>query len=294
MMLLDLVCGHCAMLQIQEGLEGEPFEIPVPVQEVNQSGLYEVVCPFQHKCTNIIDNIDFEMLFEYGLNALADRYYRDAVSSFASALERYFEFFIKVALHTQQADFEVIDKAWKLIAGQSERQLGAYIMLYTQMFGEEPLLLNPNKEVPFRNGVIHKGNIPARGDAIKFGDKVLQVMESSLDKLKTKYPQATEDTFVQYAYSHQHTRLSAKAESKEALYSGEQISAHKVADPMTVQVNIITAISVRGGVIMKDEEGAGNVETQLVRVLNHREPRRLMLFKELPAEYRDHLSGAES
>ena len=288
MMLLDLVCGHCAILQIQKGLVGEPTDIPVPVQELNHSGLYDVVCQFGHKSTNIIDNIDFEMLFEYGVNALADGYYREAVSSFASALERYYEFFIKAALHTQNIDFTTIDKSWKLISGQSERQLGAYIMLYTQLFGQDPQLLNPNKEVVFRNGVIHKGNIPTRAEAVNFGNKVLDIIKLSLENLKAKHLQATEETFLQYGYVHQHSASSPKsAEEDIKLSPEEELAAHKVTDALTMKVDIITAISVRYGLIMRDEVGGGNIEAQIQRVLKHREPRRLRLFKELPEEYRD-------
>jgi hypothetical protein len=290
-MLLDLVCGPCVMLQAQKGLEGEPVDIDVPVKELNQSGIYEVECRLGHKSTNVIDNIDFEMLFEYGVNALADSYYRDAVASFASALERYFEFFVKAALHTQQADFSVIDKAWKSIAGQSERQLGAYTMLYTQLFGQEAPLLSSNKEVPFRNSVIHKGHIPSREEAVRFGDKVLELMEISLSQLKTSYLQATEETFVYYGYNQQRHNLPKNTErlnssSDEGKAEEEGIATYQVGDPLTIVVNILTSVTVRQGVL-KNEAGNGNIEFQIERVTKHREPRRLRLFKELPDEYRD-------
>jgi hypothetical protein len=84
-----------------------------------------------------------------------------------SSMERYFEFFIKVILRDSGKEFESIHKTWKTIASQSERQLGAYIMLYCQTFDDEPILLNQNKEIPFRNSVVHKGYIPTKEDAIE-------------------------------------------------------------------------------------------------------------------------------
>jgi hypothetical protein len=291
MMLLDLVCGPCVLLQLQKGLDGAPTDINVPVKELNQSGVYEVKCTLGHKSTNVINNIDFEMLFEYGVNALADSYYRDAVASFASALERYFEFFIKAALHTRQADFTVINKGWKAIAGQSERQLGAYTMLYTQLFGQEAPLLNANKEVPFRNSVIHKGHIPSQEEAIRFGDKVLELIDTSLNQLRGAYPLITEETFAYYGYAHQHNISHTNAEneapsSSEDITQEDKIATYRISDPLTIVVNILASVTVTQGVL-RDESGNGNIEFQIDRVLNHREPRRLLLFKELPKEYRD-------
>jgi hypothetical protein len=58
---------------------------------VNNSGLYETNCHKGHKSRAYINNLDFEILFEYSINAIADGYYREAVSSFTSAMEKYFE-----------------------------------------------------------------------------------------------------------------------------------------------------------------------------------------------------------
>jgi hypothetical protein len=168
MMLLDLPCADCLLEQVEKGIphkkEGKP--ILTPFEPVNNTGLYTINCSRGHTSQTYIDNIDFEILFDYSINAIVDGYYREAVSSFTSSMERYFEYFIKVILRSSGKEFEQIHKIWKSIASQSERQIGAYIMLYNQTFDHEPKLLTQNKEVPFRNSVIHKGYIPSKQEAI--------------------------------------------------------------------------------------------------------------------------------
>jgi len=98
-MLLDLVCVECLLEQIKKGVPEHPTEnIRTPFEPVNDSGIYEITCHKGHKSKTYITNNDFEILFDYSINAIADGYYREAVSSFTSAMERYFEFFIKSIL----------------------------------------------------------------------------------------------------------------------------------------------------------------------------------------------------
>lgn len=199
-MLLDLICFDCLKAQLDKGVphktDGTPIQIPF--EPVNNNGTYIVNCGLGHSSKTIINNIDFEILFEYSINAIADGYYREAVSSFASSMERYFEFFIKTILRVAKNEFTEIDKIWKSIASQSERQLGAYIILYSQTFSSEPLLLSSNKDVPFRNAVVHKGYLPTRTEAIDFGNVILSIIENSLLNLKNKYPEQTTETFNYY------------------------------------------------------------------------------------------------
>lgn len=273
MMLLDLICFDCFMEQVDKGVpkttSGEP--IMTPLEEVNNTGIYEVNCNKGHKSKTIIDNIDFEILFEYGINAIADGYYREAVSSITSSMERYFEFFIKAALRASKIEFATIDKVWKNISSQSERQLGAYVMLYTQTFGEEPLLLSSNKEVPFRNSVIHKGYIPTKSEATDFGNSVMQIIETSLIKLKSKFPDVTNDVFDYYGYN----RI---AHEKIKIIKKETGTEQNVAC-----VNIMTTIDVKHGREINTGDGRkGTIEQLIPNILDRRNPRKLLLMKDKP------------
>lgn len=273
-MLLDLVCADCLIEQMEKGVPDKPERHTMtPFEPVNDSGVYEINCHKGHKPYAYIVNLDFEILFDYSINSIADGYYREAVSSFTSAMERYFEFFIKVLLRVSKAEFTDIDNTWKTISNQSERQLGAYIITYLQTFGEQPLLLNTNKEIPFRNNVIHKGYIPTRVEAIEFGEKTFEIIEKSLLKLKNLYPEETKETFKYYCYE------------RNAKIKLQELEKLKGVELNTCGVNILTTIDVMNGrEINEKDTRKGDMESHIKRILEHREPRIIALFNRQPID----------
>jgi hypothetical protein len=165
-------------------------------RELRDDGRYEFTCEKGHTTVVVLQQMKFEVLFEYGLNAIVDGYYREAVTSFASSMERFFEFGIKTILTAKQKK-EAISTAWKHVAKQSERQLGGYIFLYLSEIGEASALLNTN-QTGFRNSVIHGGYIPSREEAINFGQAIIDVIQPSLKELKTRYPKVIEAVIFQH------------------------------------------------------------------------------------------------
>ncbi|WP_084370520.1 hypothetical protein [Reichenbachiella faecimaris] len=260
------------MEQVKKGAPHSTGADPIltPFEPVNESGIYTVNCPNGHTSTTIIHNINFEILFEYGINGLADEYFREAVSSFTSATERYYEFCIKVLLRSSGLEFNKIARVWKLISNQSERQLGGYVILFSQAFKEEPILLT-NKEVSFRNSVIHKGYFPNKNEAIEFGNSSMQIIETSLIKLKEKFPTQVEETFDFFGYKRKAEELLDKKEKE----TGEEQNF--------ACVNIMTALDVMHGREININDGRnGDMKMQIERVLRRRLPRKLTLLKDLP------------
>ncbi|MFP7735499.1 hypothetical protein ACLHDF_19170 [Priestia aryabhattai] len=163
-MKLSFVCMDCVR---ENDLNNHNF-IELDIQD---GGIYRSVCSKGHKVTNTLQNEQFEVLFEMGALALLDGYSRESVSSFASALERFYEYSIKVLLLQKGINYEEIKKTWKMVARQSERQLGAFYFLYLNEFKEVPPKL-PDKCTTFRNDVIHKGYIPKRQEVISYATEV--------------------------------------------------------------------------------------------------------------------------
>jgi hypothetical protein len=130
----------------------------------------------------------FEVLFEIGAHAIHDNYFREAISSFASALERFLEFYIRVICRKNGIDPAVLDNAWKPVSKQSERQLGAYFFLYLTNEGSTAPYLLQNM-IELRNAVVHKGKIASQEDAISFGNAVLSVINPVLQMLRDTYPE---------------------------------------------------------------------------------------------------------
>jgi len=148
--------------------------------EIGNENLHQVICDKGHRSSIIITQQKHEILFEVAAYAIVDGYYREAISSFAPSLERYYEFFIKVI--SVELPCKEFEKAWKQVAIQSERQLGGYIFLYLNVYLTSPNIL-PQPLVKLRNDVVHKGHIPSREDALKFGEAVAQIINEGCNLL---------------------------------------------------------------------------------------------------------------
>ncbi|OBZ22465.1 hypothetical protein BS643_17900 [Pseudomonas protegens] len=149
---------------------------------VQDNNLYRATCPEGHKLVAILSNRPFELLFQSGLEALTDGYLRESVSSFAAALERLYEFSIRVQLTDANLNLNELDLMWKTVASQSERQLGMYIGMRTLKEGKQPTVLSQS-ESEFRNRVIHKGYFPEFKEAFKFGEVVFRLISEEVSRL---------------------------------------------------------------------------------------------------------------
>ncbi len=151
--------------------------------EVRDNGLYHFRCPSGHETVICLGIQKFELLFHLGAHAIVDGYYREAVASFKSSLERFYEFYIQVICEKRGISEDVFDSAWKNVSAQSERQLGAFYFLYLiENSGVPPSLSRKHDE--FRNDVIHKGKFPTKEEAFDYGQAVMDVAAPILKQLK--------------------------------------------------------------------------------------------------------------
>jgi hypothetical protein len=178
---LPILCLTCS-------LQENPSEQPIIKEvEVRDDGRYETICPNGHEFIIILQQLKFEVLFEIGAYAINDGYYREAVSSFTSSLERFYEFVIRLIWHAKGLTPGTTNAVWDSIKKQSERQLGTFVGLYSSEFLKPPKLLT-NIQIQFRNDVIHGGKIPTRSEAVKFGQAVLNLVRPIFREVKEKYP----------------------------------------------------------------------------------------------------------
>lgn len=170
--------------------EGRDISVEV---EINDNNLYKFECSHGHPQHEFIRNEKFEILFDLGILALQNSFQRESVSSFASALERFYEFAIQVIfLEENKMSLKDFDDYWKIVKTSSERQLGAFYYLFLHKFNETPRLPK-NKSVSFRNNVIHKGEIPSKEKVIEYIKDVYGCIMSNLVALKKKYPNGFEN-----------------------------------------------------------------------------------------------------
>lgn len=157
--------------------------------ELTENNIIDFDCRSNHSSVTVIENQKFDLLFESGIKALTDSYNRESVSSTAASLERFYEFFIYIILKNSSINDEIVKNAWKKVSSQSERQLGAFIFLFTLKFQTTPPLLN-NKMVQFRNTVIHKGYFPSKEESLEFITNVSEVIELVFRRVQKEMPES--------------------------------------------------------------------------------------------------------
>ena len=138
-----------------------------------------------HKSAILLQSLKFEVLLESGANALLEGFTFEACAAFSAALERFYEFSLHVICIAHGMSEELFQKMYDEMARQSERQLGAFMMLYAVEFDEAHKL--DKQIVEFRNGVIHKGVIPDLDEAKKFCSAVYEIIAGLYEKLSGKY-----------------------------------------------------------------------------------------------------------
>jgi hypothetical protein len=148
------------------------------------------------------------------------------VSSFAASLERFYEFFIRAVMLQKSIDPKVIDDAWKAVAAQSERLLGAFTLLYALEFGRPPQLLSAPR-IAFRNDVIHKGRIPTRPEALDYGQAILDDVRPILKEAHERFPDGVQKTVSRHSSQ---SRTAADQGQPAATLSISTIMSLSVAD----------------------------------------------------------------
>lgn len=174
--------------------------------EIPDDGLFHLCCDKGHETNTILQQHKFELLFDLGLSALSDGYYREAIVNFAASLERFYEFYISFVLTKRNIEVNQFNIYWKQFTNSSERQYGAYVFLY--------LLEHPNREPPFindikpktgmkkwieyRNDVVHKGHFSTKNDALLYGELVYDFLKQQVNELLTQDKINVEKTLINY------------------------------------------------------------------------------------------------
>lgn len=188
---IPLCCSICLFpLLGDQGEEVEPPDYRVYKRQVNNSSIYELNCAFGHVTKFHVQELNFQVLFEIALNAVADGYFREAVTSGTSALERYREFFCRVAARINGVSEEEFAAAWKRVKKSSENQLGMFMAFNMSVFKKFPELMQEDRggcSVSFRNRVIHNGDIPTESEAIAYLEGIYKLIAPTLDLLYDQF-----------------------------------------------------------------------------------------------------------
>lgn len=167
----------------------EPFFVPY-----YEDRIAHITCSRGHKSVYIIQSQKFEILMESGVNALAAGFTLEACASFSAALERLYEFALKVIATHRDVNEDAYMETYREMSRQSERQLGAFLVLFVLQFGSA---YKPNRSIAeFRNSVIHKGLIPTPEQACDFCSKVYLEILSITERLQTELSEAIDQVVL--------------------------------------------------------------------------------------------------
>lgn len=184
-------CSECAT----GGKLGEhsPKNEDIFMVDVEDDNAYVGRCSHGHVVAFTLDTLRFELLFESGIVALLAGFHREAVSSIAAALERFYEFSIEALAEVARVPQDLFETAWKMVSSQSERQLGAYSFVYLTTF-KRPFLATKEEQktfqewATFRNSVVHKGQFPTRERVIEYAQYVFDLIHERKTELRHHAP----------------------------------------------------------------------------------------------------------
>lgn len=154
--------------------------------ETNEEDAYAIECPNGHSIFMSYGREKYETLGEMAIGAAIDGYYLQAVSTISTALERFYEYYIRVVYYEKFQSTALFDALWAKVKSQSERQLGIFLSMYATEEHRLPSILT-NKQIELRNDTVHKGVIPTQEEAFKFIQAVIKIIAEHEDLTKKKY-----------------------------------------------------------------------------------------------------------
>ena len=107
MLNLQVTCTECAKEYELPRLEMYKFAY-------NDSLTAVIKCKYGHESLMVLQNEKFEVLFDFACEAFLKGDYRNAVFNAADALERFYEFFVKVIMIKNKVTKEQVQEAYKI------------------------------------------------------------------------------------------------------------------------------------------------------------------------------------
>ena len=191
-MKIRVVCDAClteSMAEVSntEGTEDDSSSQDIEgFAELGSDGIVNTQCSRGHSGRLFLRAHLFEVLFDVSLMAYTDGYRRETISGIAATYERFVELIVRVILSGRGVTGAGVADCWKEVARQSERQLGAFLLLYLSEFGTAPRVLC-GKSIALRNQVTHNGYIPHDLEVEEYASDVLAAIRETVGVVAEKY-----------------------------------------------------------------------------------------------------------
>lgn len=181
-------CPVCIEAQANSGVQ--PAFNPLS-GELDDCGYIHVNCDQGHYGIVIYDARRYEVLMQSAAKAFVDGYTNEVVAVMSAALERTYEFYLRVSCREKGIPRDVVENAWKGVSAQSERQFGAFQFLYLIDHGQPFKLDKSITET--RNSIIHKGRIARESEAVSFAENVFKHIRAIENSIQSKFSQHAAD-----------------------------------------------------------------------------------------------------
>lgn len=155
--------------------------------ELDDNGMIHVTCDRGHHGVVLYNARRYEVLVKSAARAALDGYTNEVVAVMSTALERMYEFYIRVSSRARGIPEGTVEVAWKNVAAQSERQFGAFQFLY-MLDQSRPFKLE-SRITETRNKVVHRGKIVREAEALEFAENVYGVIQHLQAELQSKFAQ---------------------------------------------------------------------------------------------------------
>lgn len=164
---MSIVCPTCDYITDEWGHKYELASGEFPILERNPSTL---TCDEGHSFIYTSENLEYELIYFYALQAFRQKFYREAIMSAAASFENFQGVVIKSMSFWTTAPNQLrgnnLEKAMKTTLKLSERRNGAYTLICA-LEGKEAPSLDSNS-VGLRNNCAHNGYYPTEIEAYNF------------------------------------------------------------------------------------------------------------------------------
>lgn len=144
-------------------------------------------CKKGHVSVGSVSIETYELLYDRAIFAYDDTYFRETVANLAASIERFHEYCVNLMLYIGKIEQEYVHSLWKRVSKQSERQYGAFLFLYLNLFKSPPPEMKKiNKKLEwssFRNNVIHSGYFPSKEEA----EISIEITSQYIKEIKEKF-----------------------------------------------------------------------------------------------------------
>jgi len=176
-------CPTCILEQSKDGTQ--PRFSPV-VGELDDNGSIHVTCEHRHYGIVVYNERRYNVLVKSAARAFLDGYTNEVVAVMSSALERAYEFYVRVSCAAKGVNPQAFEATWKVVVSQSERQLGAFQFLHLLDHGHH---LSIDQAIPkTRNKVVHQGHIIREADALGYAEKTFAIVDVLDKSMRAMFP----------------------------------------------------------------------------------------------------------